>query len=229
MATVLVVDDDPHIRTSLRRTLAFEGYVVREAEDGRSALSVALADLPDLVILDIMLPGLDGVEVCRRLHEMNEVPVLMLTARDGTADQVAGLDAGADDYLVKPFVRDELLARIRAVLRRRSPTEAPRAYRVEDLVLDERAHDVRRGDRQVDLTPREYELLRFLIKHAGEVITHGRLLAAIWGYQQSRVLDVYIGYLRTKLEAEGESRLIHTVRGVGYVLRPTHDSGHSAG
>jgi two-component system, OmpR family, response regulator MprA len=219
-ATVLVVDDDPHIRTSLRRTLAYEGYLVREADGGRAALDAALDEIPDLVILDVMMPGLDGVEVCRRLREMNEMPILMLTAREGTADQVAGLDAGADDYLVKPFVREELLARIRAVLRRRAPNDGPRAYRVEDLVLDERAHDVHRGKRLIDLTPREYELLRFLMKHTGEVITHNRLLAAIWGYQQSRVLDVYIGYVRSKLEAEGETRLIHTVRGVGYVLRP---------
>jgi two-component system, OmpR family, response regulator MprA len=220
MAKVLIVDDDPHIRTALRRTLAFEGYVVREAEDGRSALAATLDELPDLVILDIMLPGIDGIEVCRRLREVNDTSILMLTAKDEMTDQVAGLDAGADDYLVKPFVKEELLARIRAVLRRRAPSEEPRVYQVQDLVLDDRAHNVRRGDREIDLTPREYELLRFLMKHAGEVVHHSRLLAAIWGYQQSRVLDVYIGYLRGKLEVEGEPRLIQTVRGVGYVLRP---------
>ena len=219
MSKVLIVDDDAHIRASLRRTLAFEGYQVREAGDGTGALEAALDELPDLVILDLMLPGIDGMEVCRRLREVNDVPILMLTAREGTSSQVEGLDAGADDYLVKPFVKDELLARIRALLRRRSP-DGPRTYQVADLVLDDRSHTVHRGDRQVELTPREFELLRFLMRHPGEVIPHSRLLAAIWGYQDSRVLDVYVRYVRTKLEAAGERRLVHTVRGVGYVLRP---------
>ena len=219
MSKVLIVDDDAHIRASLRRTLAFEGYQVREAGDGTGALEAALDELPDLVILDVMLPGIDGVEVCRRLREVNDVPILMLTAREGTSSQVEGLDAGADDYLVKPFVKDELLARIRALLRRRSP-DGPRTYQVADLVLDDRSHTVYRGDRLVELTPREFELLRFLMRHPGEVIPHSRLLAAIWGYQDSRVLDVYVRYVRTKLEAAGEPRLVHTVRGVGYVVRP---------
>jgi two-component system response regulator MprA len=218
VSKVLIVDDDAHIRASLRRTLAFEGYQVREAGDGTGALEVALDELPDLVILDVMLPGIDGMEVCRRLRQVNDVPILMLTALQGTSSQVEGLDAGADDYLVKPFVKDELLARVRALLRRRAP-DAPRSYRVADLVLDDRSHTVFRGDRQVDLTPREFELLRFLIRHPGEVIPHARLLAAIWGYQDSRVLDVYVRYVRTKLEAAGEPRLVHTVRGIGYVLR----------
>ena len=219
MSKVLIVDDDAHIRASLRRTLAFEGYQVREAGDGMGALEAALDELPDLVILDVMLPGIDGMEVCRRLREMNDVPILMLTAREGTSSQVEGLDSGADDYLVKPFVKDELLARIRALLRRRGP-DGPRTYQVADLVLDDRSHTVFRGDRGVELTPREFELLRFLMRHPGEVIPHSRLLAAIWGYQDSRVLDVYVRYVRTKLEAAGEPRLVHTVRGVGYVLRP---------
>jgi two-component system, OmpR family, response regulator MprA len=219
VSKVLIVDDDAHIRASLRRTLAFEGYQVREAGDGTGALEAALDELPDLVILDVMLPGIDGMEVCRRLREVNDVPILMLTAREGTSSQVQGLDAGADDYLVKPFVKDELLARIRALLRRHT-ADGPRAYQVADLVLDDRAHTVYRGDRRVDLTPREFELLRFLLRHPGEVIPHARLLAAIWGYQDSRVLDVYVRYVRTKLEAAGEPRLVHTVRGVGYVLRP---------
>jgi len=218
VSKVLIVDDDTHIRASLRRTLAFEGYQVREAGDGTGALEAALDELPDLVILDVMLPGMDGIEVCRRLREVNDVAILMLTAREGTSSQVEGLDAGADDYLVKPFVKDELLARIRALLRRRT-ADGPRSYQVADLVLDDRSHTVFRGDRRVDLTPREFELLRFLMRHPGEVIPHGRLLAAIWGYQDSRVLDVYVRYLRTKLEAAGEPRLVHTVRGVGYVLR----------
>jgi two-component system, OmpR family, response regulator MprA len=220
MAKILIVDDDPTIRSSLRRTLAFDGYVVREAGDGREALSSVLDELPDLVILDLMLPGMDGVEVCRRLREMNDVPVVMLTARDTTDDQVTGLDSGADDYLVKPFVKEELLARIRALLRRRAPGEQPRTYQVADLTLDDRAHRVYRQAREIDLTPREYELLLFFLRHAGEVLSQDRLLAAIWGYTGSKVLDVYVGYLRTKLEADGESRLIHTVRGIGYVLRP---------
>jgi two-component system response regulator MprA len=218
VSKVLIVDDDAHIRASLRRTLAFEGYQVREAGDGTAALEVALDDLPDLVILDVMLPGMDGMEVCRRLRQVNDVPILMLTAREGTSSQVLGLDSGADDYLVKPFVKDELLARIRALLRRRAP-DGPRSFQVADLLLDDRTHTVFRGGRQVDLTPREFELLRFLMRHPGEVIPHARLLAAIWGYQDSRVLDVYVRYLRTKLEAAGEPRLVHTVRGVGYVLR----------
>jgi two-component system response regulator MprA len=219
VSKVLIVDDDAHIRASLRRTLAFEGYQVREAGDGTGALEAALDELPDLVILDVMLPGIDGMEVCRRLREVNDVPILMLTAREGTSSQVEGLDAGADDYLVKPFVKDELLARVRALLRRRT-ADGLRSYQVADLMLDDRSHTVFRADRQVDLTPREFELLRFLMRHSGEVIPHGRLLAAIWGYQDSRVLDVYVRYLRTKLESAGESRLVHTVRGVGYVLRP---------
>jgi two-component system response regulator MprA len=219
VSKVLIVDDDAHIRASLRRTLAFEGYQVREAGDGTGALEAALDELPDLVILDVMLPGMDGMEVCRRLREVNDVPILMLTAREGTSSQVEGLDAGADDYLVKPFVKDELLARVRALLRRRT-ADGLRSYQVADLMLDDRSHTVFRAERQVDLTPREFELLRFLIRHPGEVIPHGRLLAAIWGYQDSRVLDVYVRYLRTKLESAGEPRLVHTVRGIGYVLRP---------
>lgn len=200
--------------------LAYEGYQVSEAQDGRAALSAALDQLPDLVILDLMLPGIDGYEVCRRMREVDDTPILMLTARDGTKNEVMGLDAGADDYLPKPFVKEQLLARIRALLRRR-PDSRQQTLRVDDLVLDDRAHEVRRGGRVVDLTAREYELLHFLMSHAGEVITQPRLLAAIWGYSNSRVVEVYIGYLRDKLEAVGESRLIHTIRGVGFILRPS--------
>ena len=221
MAKILVVDDDPKIRSSLRRTLAFDGYTVREAGDGREALTAMLDELPDLVLLDLMLPGTDGLEVCRRFREMSDVPIVMLTARDSTSDQVTGLDAGADDYLVKPFIKDQLLARIRAVLRRRTPGQGPKTHQVADLVLDERAHRVTRGDRELDLTPREYELLLFFLRHPGEVLAQDRILAAIWGYTGSKVLDVYVGYLRTKMEAGGEPRLIQTVRGVGYVLRPS--------
>jgi two-component system response regulator MprA len=220
MARILIVDDDPGIRTSLRRMLAYEGYQVSEAEDGRAALSAALDQLPDLVVLDLMLPGIDGLEVCRRMREVDDVPILMLTALDGTRDEVMGLDTGADDYLAKPFVKEQLLARIRALLRRRPEGERPRTLRVADLVLDDRAHQVRRAGRVVDLTAREYELLHFLMRHAGEVVSQARVLGAVWGYANSRVVEVYVGYLREKLEAGGEARLIHNERGVGYVLRP---------
>jgi DNA-binding response OmpR family regulator len=159
--------------------------------------------------------------VCRRIREGQQwAPVLILSARGQVGDRVRGLDVGADDYLVKPFVKDQLLARIRALLRRRPHGERARTMRVGDLVLDDRAHEVRRGDRLIDLTAREYELLHFLMRHAGEVVSQARVLGAVWGYANSRVVEVYIGYLREKLEAAGESRLIHTVRGVGYVLRP---------
>jgi two-component system response regulator MprA len=216
---ILVVEDDARLAATLERVLVAEGHEVARAGDGMEALRRAKERPPDLVILDVMLPGMDGMEVCRRLREVNDVPILMLTAREGTSSQVEGLDAGADDYLVKPFVKDELLARVRALLRRRT-ADGLRSYQVADLMLDDRSHTVFRAERQVDLTPREFELLRFLIRHPGEVIPHGRLLAAIWGYQDSRVLDVYVRYLRTKLESAGEPRLVHTVRGIGYVLRP---------
>jgi two-component system response regulator MprA len=221
VATVLVVDDDPHIRSSLRRTLTFEGYSVREAADGISALASLADEHPEVVILDVMLPGMDGIEVCRRLRQVDDVPVLMLTARERTSDRVHGLDAGADDYLVKPFAKEELLARLRALLRRRSAGEAPTTHRVADLVLDERSYRAQRGDRVLELTPREYELLRFLITRPGQVVAHAKLQSEVWGYQDSRVLEVYVGYLRAKLEAGGEPRLLQTVRGFGYVLRPT--------
>jgi two-component system response regulator MprA len=223
VSTILVIDDDPHIRASLRRTLSFEGYRVREAADGIDALTSVAEERPELVILDLMLPGMDGIELCRRLRQEDDVPVLMLTARERTGDRVKGLDAGADDYLIKPFATDELLARLRALLRRRSSGPATKVHRVADLTLDERSMAVRRGERAVDLTPREYELLRFLVTHAGQVVPHAELQAAVWGYQDSRVLEVYVGYLRAKLEAGGEPRLLHTVRGFGYVLRPTGD------
>ena len=221
MTTVLLAEDDAAIAEPLSRALQREGYAVEVATDGAAALERVRQGQVDLLVLDLGLPGMDGLEVCRRLREMNDVPVVMLTARDTTDDQVTGLDSGADDYLVKPFVKEELLARIRAVLRRRAPGEQPRTYQVSDLVLDDRAHRVYRRSREIDLTPREYELLLFFLRHAGEVLSQDRLLAAIWGYTGSKVLDVYVGYLRTKLEAEGESRLIHTVRGIGYVLRPS--------
>jgi two-component system response regulator MprA len=222
VASVLIVDDDPHIRASLSRALTEEGYTVREAEDGYAALATVASDLPDVVLLDIMLPGIDGLDVCRRLREESGVPILMLTARGDTSDRVVGLDSGADDYLAKPFALDELLARIRALLRRRDPTAGPRVHRCADLVVDELTREVRRGDRLVSVSPREYQLLLILLHRAGEVVSRAELLKQVWRYpESSNVVAVYIGYLRTKLEAGGEARLIHNVRGHGFVLRPS--------
>jgi two-component system response regulator MprA len=221
---VLVVDDDTRIAAAVRRALAYDGYEVDLAHDGRTALARAAAQLPDLVLLDLMLPDIDGIEVCRRLRaEGSDVPILMLTARDATSDRVHGLDVGADDYLVKPFAYDELLARVRALLRRRAPAASGEQLRCDDLLLDVPAHEVRRGDRLVDLTALEFELLHHFLRHQRTVLSRNQLLEAVWGFDAetaSNVVDVYVGYLRTKLESAGESRLIHTVRGVGYVLRP---------
>jgi two-component system response regulator MprA len=230
MATVLIVDDDASIRASLRQALAYEGYRVTVAEDGRAALRVAAEQPPDVVILDVMMPGLDGIEVCRRLREASDIPVLMLTARDGVNDRVTGLDSGADDYLVKPFALDELFARLRALLRRHDGERGDRVRAYADLSVDFASREVRRGDRRIELRSREYDLLSFLLSKPGEVMTRRRILAAVWGYpSDSNVLDVYVGYLRSKLEAGGEPRLVHTVRGVGYVLRlPLEDAAGEA-
>jgi two-component system response regulator MprA len=221
-AHVLVVDDDEGISASLRRALEYEGLRVSLAKDGYGALDEVRRHAPDLVVLDLMLPGLDGVEVCQRLRaERSGTLVLMLTARDAMADRVRGLDAGADDYLVKPFAYEELLARVRALLRRRTtPADAPLAF--ADLVLDPSAREARRGDRPIDLTAQEFDLLRHFLGHPRQVLSRAQLLDAVWGLPTataSNVVDVYVGYLRTKLEAGGEPRLLHTVRGVGYVLR----------
>jgi two-component system response regulator MprA len=218
---VLVVDDDASIAASLRRALLYEGYAVTVAGDGVTALQRAESDAPDLVILDVMLPGIDGIEVCRRIRKDDEVPVLMLTARDGTADRVLGLDSGADDYLVKPFAYEELLARVRALLRRK-PARSTRQLRFADLVMDTGTREVRRGDLPVELTPREFDLLQFFLRNPRQVLTRDRILDIVWGYgfgAASNSVDVYVGYLRAKLEAGDTSRLIHTVRGVGYALR----------
>jgi len=221
---VLVVDDDPRIAASIRRALVYEGYVVDVALDGVAALARTREQMPDLVVLDLMLPGLDGLEVCRRLRAADEVPILMLTARDATADRVRGLDAGADDYLVKPFAYEELLARVRALLRRHPP--GPRSPRLgrhwEDIALDVAAHEAWRGQRAIELTALEFKLLEQFLEHPRQVLTRQRLLESVWGFPTdtaSNVVDVYVGYLRQKLEAEGEARVIQTVRGVGYVLR----------
>lgn len=220
-AWVLVVDDDPRIAASLRRTLVYEGYEVMVAGDGLAALALAGKQPPDLVVLDLMLPGVDGIEVCRRLREDGDVPILMLTARDGTRDRVLGLDSGADDYLVKPFAYEELLARVRALLRRRAPHhDAVLEY--GNLRIGPATREVWRGGRAIALTALEFDLLHHFLRNPRRVLTRAQLLDAVWGIDadpSSNVVDVYVGYLRAKLEEAGEPRLLQTVRGVGYALR----------
>ncbi len=222
MPTILIADDDDKLLAALRRTLAYEGYTVLTAANGRDALAQAQEHRPDLVVLDWMMPGLDGVEVARRLHGAEGLPILMLTARDTVEDRVQGLDAGADDYLVKPFAAAELLARVRALLRRNLPVAGAPVLRYADLVLDPTTRETRRGERTFALSPTEFDLLAYLLRHPREVLPRAAILDEVWGYDfagDSGVLDVYIAYLRTKTEAGGEPRLIQTVRGVGYVLR----------
>jgi len=218
---VLVVEDDADIADVLRRSLRNEGYEVKTSADGVEALDIAAGFLPDLVVLDLGLPRLDGIEVCRRLRMEGDVPILMLTARSETEDRVSGLDSGADDYLVKPFERRELLARIRALLRRRPP-RGTASMQVGDLTLNPDSREVRRGEREIELTNREFELLEFLIRNERLVVSRERLLDEVWGYDPmaaTNTIDVFISNLRRKLEAGGESRLLHTKRGAGYVLR----------
>ncbi|MFN2462321.1 MAG: response regulator transcription factor [Candidatus Dormibacteria bacterium] len=218
---VLVVDDDAAIASSLRRALLYEGYAVTVAIDGDAGLARVRADQPDLVILDVMLPGIDGLEVCRQIREQDDVPVLMLTARDATLDRVAGLDSGADDYLVKPFAYEELLARVRALLRRK-PAQSSRVLKFADLVVDTGTREVRRGERDIEFTPREFDLVQFFLRNPRQVLTRDRILDVVWGYgfgATSNSVDVYVGYVRAKLEESGEPRLLHTIRGVGYALR----------
>jgi two-component system, OmpR family, response regulator MprA len=222
---VLVVDDDPAVRESLRRSLAFNGYQVELADDGEHALRQVAVTHPDAVVLDVMMPRMDGLAACRALRAAgDDVPVLMLTARDEVSDRVAGLDAGADDYLPKPFALEELLARLRALLRRIGPSESRTVLRLGDLTLDPVSRDVTRGERSVRLTRTEFALLELLLRHPRQVLTRERILDDVWGYDfatSANSLEVYVGYLRRKTEAGGESRLIHTVRGVGYVARET--------
>jgi two-component system response regulator MprA len=229
-ARVLVVDDEPAVRDSLTRTLRFEGYEVAEAADGVDALAIVQSQPPDVLVLDVMMPRMDGLETCRRLRSAQlHVPVLMLTARDTVGDRVAGLDAGADDYLVKPFALQELLARVRALLRRsalaapgQATAEPDNALHFADLVLDPATREVRRGARTIELTRTEFSMLEAFLRHPKLVLTRTMLFELVWGYDfgpGSNSLDVYVGYLRRKLEATGEPRLIHTVRGVGYALR----------
>jgi DNA-binding response OmpR family regulator len=218
---VLVVEDDADIADVLRRSLRNEGYQVKTSADGIEALDVAAAFIPDLVVLDLGLPRLDGVEVCRRLRDDGDVPILMLTARSELEDRVTGLDSGADDYLVKPFERQELLARIRALLRRRPPRGAA-SLSVGDLTLNPDTREVQRGKREIELTNREFELLEYLMRNERLVVSRERLLDEVWGYDPmaaTNTIDVFISNLRRKLEAGGEPRLLHTKRGAGYVLK----------
>src|SRR3954454_6422160 len=218
---VLVVEDDAEIADVLRRSLRQEGYEVKTSADGVDALDVASGFVPDLVVLDLGLPGLDGIEVCRRLRQEGDVPILMLTARAETEDRVTGLDSGADDYLVKPFERQELLARIRALLRRRPPRGAA-SLEVGDLQLNPDTREVCRGEREIELTNREFELLEFLMRNQRLVISRERLLDEVWAYDPTaatNTIDVFISNLRRKLEDDGEPRLLHTKRGAGYVLK----------
>lgn len=220
---LLIVEDDRGVRESLARALEFEGYAVRTAPDGVEALRAIASEDPDAVILDVMMPGFDGMEVARKVRAKgNAVPILMLTARHEVGDRVQGLDAGADDYLVKPFSLDELLARIRALLRRGGVSGERGCMELADLRMDPAARTVIRGDREIDLTKTEFDLLELLVFNQGIVVTRDVIYDRIWGYDfetTSNSLDVYIGYLRRKLESAGEQRLVHTVRGVGYVAR----------
>jgi two-component system, OmpR family, response regulator MprA len=222
---ILVVDDERAVRESLRRALELEGYEIELAGDGSEALSTLGRDepQPDAVILDVLMPGVDGLEVCRRLRAAgNHVPVLMLTARDEVENRVAGLDAGADDYVTKPFALEELLARIRALLRRAADTDGGEVLAFADLTLDLGTREVRRSGRVIELTRTEFALLELFLRNPRQVLTRSIIFERVWGYDfgfASNSLDVYIGYLRRKTEAAGEPRLIHTVRGVGYALR----------
>ncbi len=220
---VLVVEDDRGVRESLQRALRLDGFVVETASSGPDGLASAASGGHDVIVLDVMLPGIDGLEVCRCIRRLElTTPILMLTARHEIADRVAGLDAGADDYLVKPFALDELLARLRALLRRTSAAGVTSQLIVADLEIDPMARTARRGDRLLELTKTEFDLLEILADNAGIVLTREVIYDRIWGFNfetSSRSLDVYIGYLRRKTEAGGEPRLLHTIRGVGYSLR----------
>ncbi len=220
---ILIIEDEERIARDIERGLIYEGFRVSIAADGRAGLAAARDNPPDLVILDWMLPGgLDGLEVCRRLREAGDVAILMLTARDDVRDRVSGLDAGADDYLLKPFSFAELLARVRALLRRSPPVSQPEILRFSDLSLDTGAHRAFRADTPVNLTAKEYELLELFMRNPGQVLTRDIIFDRVWGYDfggESNIIEVYVRYLRQKTEIGKGARLIHTVRGVGYVLR----------
>ncbi|MEU7576124.1 response regulator transcription factor [Streptomyces sp. NPDC041068] len=221
--TVLVVEDDPGVRSTLDQLLRFEGYRVLTAADGLEALGLLEQERPDLAVVDVVMPGLDGLGLCRMLRRRGDrMPILVLTARHEIGDRVAGLDAGADDYLAKPFATEELFARIRALLRRTEPAEDSGVLAVADLALDPGARQAFRGARELDLTKTEFDVLELLLCHPGTVLTRSQMYERIWGFDfdtTSRSLDVYIGYLRQKTEQNGETRLIHTVRSVGYTVR----------
>ncbi|MBM3268015.1 MAG: response regulator transcription factor [Candidatus Sericytochromatia bacterium] len=217
---ILIIEDDREISGIMAMELGFEGYAVSVEADGFAGLAAAARLGPDLVILDCMLPGLDGVEVCQRLRSVSDVPIVMLTARGRVADRVRGLDSGADDYVVKPFDLEELLARIRAQLRKH--TAKPVAMKVGDLEMDQVAREVRRGSMPIHLSVKEWDLLAFLMRNTRQVLSRERILQEVWNYDfggDSNILDVYVRYLRQKIEAPGKPKLLHTVRGVGYVLR----------
>lgn len=221
---MLVVEDDPHVRSTLDQLLRFEGYTVHLAADGQQALEMLAEIQPDLAVVDVVMPRMDGLSLCRLLRRRGDrLPILVLTARQQIGDRVAGLDAGADDYLPKPFATDELLARLRALLRRSTLDEDSTVLSVADLTLHPATREVYRGDRPIELTKTEFDVLELLLRNARIVLTRSRIYEHIWGFDfdtDSRSLDVYIGYLRRKTEQEGESRLIHTVRNVGYAVRP---------
>jgi len=229
MSRVLVVEDEPDIADFIRRGLTYKGYEVDVAGSGEEALERARDQLPDLVILDLMLPGVDGVEVCRRLRAAEEIPIIILTARDTVADKVNGLEAGADDYVTKPFEFAELLARVGAALRRQQAKTGAAVIRVADLVIQPSSREVLRGTREVELSAREYDLLEFLARHVGEVVSKETLFEKVWGYDfevESDAIKVYVRYLRRKLNASGEPDLIHSVRGVGYMLKARQGTTH---
>ena len=218
---ILVVDDDPEIISFLRRGLIYEGYQVDTASNGAEALAKAREREPDLIILDVMMPEIDGIEVSKRLRQASDVPILMLTAKGTVADKIAGLDSGADDYLVKPFIFDELLARVRARLRQRIPKERE-LLRFSDLTLNTATREAMRGDEAIALTAQEFDLLELFMRHPQQVLKRDFIYERVWGYDfegESNVIEVYVRYLRSKLEASGQPRLLHTVRGVGYVLK----------
>jgi len=218
---ILVVDDDPEIVSLLKRGLTYEGHAVAPASDGSGALAKVAEKEPDLIVLDVMMPGIDGIEVSKRLRQTSDVPILLLTAKGTVADKIAGLDSGADDYLVKPFSLDELSARIRALLRRRKPAEAD-ILRFADLSLDTSTREVKRGGKIIPLSTQEFSLLELFMRHPRQVLQRDMIYERVWGYDfqgESNVIEVYVSYLRSKLESDSRPRLIHTVRGVGYVLK----------
>lgn len=219
---ILVIEDEERIAEFIERGLLFEGYRVDVAYDGQTGLAMARETPPDLAIIDWMLPGMDGVQVCQRLRSATQIPIIMLTAKGEVNDRVVGLDAGADDYIVKPFAFEELLARIRAQFRRNIPNSRPEVLSFSDLSLDTGTHRAQRANRMIDLTAKEYELLELFMRHPRQVLTRDLIFDRVWGYDfggESNIIEVYVRYLRQKTETEGESRLLHTVRGFGYVLR----------